>query len=226
MKSSSWVSKPHSSTQQTHAQWLLLDSTERTLPCPQKDLPDSYDLKGNMAPTWGVVLGFPVRCHLAHVLKNPSRYHSNSTMMFTSRVGGQQVCSACMHAHTHTCTCIAAHTRHTNAYTHVYTQLWHAYTHTHSHTGIHCIHVCSQAHTHTHTHRPAFCNYSIKEKMTVTCKPYKWKWRNIKMRYPFGAYQIGNKKLENTFNVGINGYNLLKDNLVTFLITNWNVPIL
>lgn len=41
-----------------------------------------------------MVLGFPIRCHLAHVLKNPSGDHSKC-MMFTSRAGAQQGCSAC-----------------------------------------------------------------------------------------------------------------------------------
>ena len=143
-----------------------------------------------------MVLGFPIRCHLAHVLKNPSGDHSKS-MMFTSRAGAQQGCSACAD-----------------------TQLRHSHTQAHSPADIYCRHVCVQA----HTHRPAFCNYSVEQQMAVTLKLCKWEWRDIKVRYPSGACQIGSKKLENIFSVGINGFDLLTNNLVIF-ITDWNAPI-
>ena len=143
-----------------------------------------------------------------HVLKNPSGYHSKS-MMFTSRAGHQQVCSAC------------AHTQNTHVYTRAHTQLRHSHTQACSPADMYCIHVCLQA----HTHRPAFCSYSIEAQMAVTLKLCKWEWRDIKVRYPSGACQIGSKKLENIFSVGINWFDLLTNNLVIF-ITKRNAPIL
>ena len=40
---------------------------------PTERSTSNYDLKGNVVPTYGMVLGFPIRCHLAHVLKKPKR---------------------------------------------------------------------------------------------------------------------------------------------------------
>ena len=77
----------------------------------------------------------------------------------------------CVHAHTHTCTCIAAHTQDTRMSTHVYAHNSDMPTHIHIHTQTCIAYTYAHRHTRTHslvhTHRPAFCNYSIKEKMTL-----------------------------------------------------------